>query len=97
GRSGRHIPGVLKKQGDIESLNVMAEHANGGCQYAAWKEQVRALAIWNAPKLYEKISYIHANPVRRGLVKHPGDWLYSSYRFYEHEEQVCLPVVPIDC
>ncbi|MCX6345809.1 MAG: transposase, partial [Armatimonadetes bacterium] len=38
GRSGRHIPGVLKKQGDIESLNVMAEHANGGCQYAAWKE-----------------------------------------------------------
>ena len=29
------------------------------------------------------IDYIHANPVRRGLVEHPTDWPWSSARFWE--------------
>jgi len=28
----------------------------------------------------EKIEYIHANPVRRGLVTHPSHWRWSSWR-----------------
>jgi putative transposase len=24
--------------------------------------------------------YIHFNPVKRGLVEHPADWLYSTFR-----------------
>lgn len=96
GRSGRHIPSLLSKQGDVESLKVLSAHANGGCKYAVWKEQVRALAIWSKPKLYEKISYIHANPVRRELVVHPGDWEHSSWRFYEHGEQVDFDLVLIE-
>jgi len=28
--------------------------------------------------VHEKIRYIHANPVRRGLVEHPEDWPWSS-------------------
>lgn len=28
------------------------------------------------------IDYIHNNPVRRGLVEMPTDWLRSSARFY---------------
>jgi len=27
-------------------------------------------------------NYIHNNPVKAGLVKHPGDWEFSSYRDY---------------
>ncbi len=27
-------------------------------------------------------SYIHQNPVAAGLVKHPGDWQFSSYLDY---------------
>ena len=30
--------------------------------------------------VHEKIQYIHANPVRRGLVVNPEDWLWSSAR-----------------
>jgi putative transposase len=26
--------------------------------------------------------YLHLNPVKAGLVEHPSDWLYSSYRDY---------------
>ena len=25
---------------------------------------------------------MHFNPVKRGLVKHPKEWLWSSYAFY---------------
>jgi putative transposase len=33
-------------------------------------------------KRIEKLRYIHRNPVRRGLVKNPEDWQWSSYRHY---------------
>jgi len=34
-------------------------------------------------ELLEKVGYIHANPVRRGLVDRPVDWMWSSARWYE--------------
>jgi putative transposase len=92
GRSGRHIPRILERQMDEESLRVLESHANGGCRYAVWKEHARALPIWGEEKLRAKMDYIHANPLRRGLVTDPGDWPHSSYRRYEGGEDVCLPV-----
>lgn len=82
--------------GSMAALRVLAAHANGGCRYAAWKEQVRGLAIWSKYQAGVKINYIHANPVRRGLVTHPADWQHSSYRFYELGEEVDLPITPIE-
>ena len=35
-------------------------------------------------ELYEKMNYIHLNPVRRGLVNSPEDWFWSSFRAYEY-------------
>jgi len=35
--------------------------------------------------------YIHLNPVRAGLVKHPADWAYSSYRDYVGLRNGTLP------
>ena len=36
--------------------------------------------IWSSQEIWEKVQYIHANPVRRGLVEHPKDWPWSSWR-----------------
>lgn len=33
--------------------------------------------------LIEKLNYCHKNPWNRKLVERPGDWQWSSYRFYE--------------
>ena len=30
--------------------------------------------------------YLHRNPVKRGLVKEPGDWEWSSFRHYAFRE-----------
>ncbi len=42
--------------------------------------------------IYEKIEYIHNNPVRRGLVQHACDWPWSSCRTWEKggEEPIAI-------
>ncbi len=33
-----------------------------------------------------KLRYLHGNPVKRGLVREPGEWPWSSYRHYAFRE-----------
>ena len=40
--------------------------------------------------LWSTIQYIHANPVRRGLVGHPSEWEWSSARWWNGEDDVKL-------
>ena len=94
GRSARKMIDLLRRQQDTSALQVFARHADARCDYAAWKEQVRSLPIYTWQKLRAKIDYIHANPVRRGLVEHPGDWPHSSYAFYEDQRPGLLPIIP---
>ena len=36
--------------------------------------------------LLEKLDYCHKNPITRGLVERAEDWPWSSYRFYEMDD-----------
>lgn len=38
--------------------------------------------VYSPAKRREKLEYIHRNPVTRGLVKDPKDWVWSSYSSY---------------
>jgi len=42
--------------------------------------------ITNIDTAINVIRYIHNNPVRRKLVKHPKEWRYSSYKDWENDE-----------
>ena len=44
----------------------------------------------------EKINYCHTDPVRRGLVKEPGQWQWSSYNWYQGQVDVPLRVDSIE-
>ena len=57
---------------------------------------------WSAEKTWSWIRYLHANPVRRGLVECAGDWPWSSARSYEEVRPVEFevdrcPVIHPDC
>lgn len=39
--------------------------------------------LWSLEEILEKVRYIHENPLRRGLVDRPQDWLWSSWRAWE--------------
>ena len=43
-------------------------------------------------ELFEKIHYIHNNPVRRELVLTPQEWKWSSAGWYDGERDVMLPI-----
>ena len=94
GRSARRMIDILLRQNDEAVLRVLARHANGDCSYAAWKEQARAWAPVTKRTLRQKIDYVHANPVRKGLVDVLQDWPHSSWVWYEMQQQTMLPVTP---
>ena len=49
---------------------------------AFWQARFYDFNVYSKGKKMEKLHYMHANPVIRGLVKHPKDWRWSSWGFY---------------
>ena len=59
-----------------------------------WQRRYYDFNVYSAEKLREKLDYIHANPVKRGLVKHPKDWPWSSWAFYATGVQGVVTIDP---
>ena len=51
-----------------------------------WQARYYDFNLWSERKFREKLRYIHRNPVKRGLVKRPEDWAWSSFRHYRSGE-----------
>ncbi len=47
-----------------------------------WQRRFYDFNVRTRKKRIEKLRYIHQNPVRRGLVQKPEDWIWSSFRHY---------------
>ncbi|MGH9378501.1 MAG: REP-associated tyrosine transposase, partial [Terriglobia bacterium] len=52
-----------------------------------WQGRFFDRALRAVKEYNETIGYIHWNPVRRGLVKRPGEWAWSSYQDYAASEE----------
>ena len=57
-----------------------------------WQPKYYAFEIHEHEKLEEKLTYMHLNPVRRGLVDRSSDWKWSSARWYELQQSVGVPI-----
>jgi putative transposase len=51
-----------------------------------WQGRYKNKHVETDEYLFAVGNYIELNPVRGGLVSHPADWRYSSYRFYAYGE-----------
>jgi hypothetical protein len=47
-----------------------------------WQKRYYDFNVYCERKRTEKLTYMHRNPVARGLVQEPGEWARSSYRQY---------------
>lgn len=56
--------------------------------YKFWKAGNHAIELYSEKFVWEKINYIHNNPVKEGLVKNPEDWCYSSASNYHEMESI---------
>jgi len=63
-----------------------------GQRHQVWQESFYDFNVYTESKLYEKIAYMHNNPVVWGLVDDRGDYPYSSYWNYFGEDEDDLPI-----
>jgi len=61
-----------------------------------WQPRFYDFNLYSAKKKREKLEYMHANPVQRGLVQHPKDWPWSSFSFYAKGETGLVAIDPVD-
>jgi putative transposase len=47
-----------------------------------WQVRFYDFNVWSEKKRFEKLRYMHGNPVKRRLVDSPEQWRWSSYRDY---------------
>ncbi len=51
-----------------------------------WQRRYYDFNVHSLAKLQAKLYYIHGNPVRAKLLRHPGDWPWSSWSYYYRGE-----------
>ncbi|MDE3137162.1 MAG: transposase [Acidobacteriota bacterium] len=61
-----------------------------------WQPRFYDFNVRSSEKRREKLDYMHLNPVKRGLVKEPGEWAWSSYSCYEKGQPGLVPIDPVD-
>ncbi|HVC96529.1 MAG TPA: transposase [Pirellulales bacterium] len=54
-------------------------------EYQFWQEGSHPEMILDDKMMWQKIEYIHNNPVKRGYVDDPTHWRYSSARNYANQ------------
>jgi REP element-mobilizing transposase RayT len=54
-------------------------------KYQFWERNALSIDLFDRKVVEQKLTYIHNNPLQEkwNLTKHPQDYWYSSYRFYE--------------
>jgi|SRR5579859_5713421 len=57
-----------------------------------WMKRYYDFNVYSAPKIGEKLHYMHQNPVARGLVERAEQWRWSSFEFYASGESRTVKV-----
>jgi REP element-mobilizing transposase RayT len=68
-------------------------------KYQIWTHENHAELIYSDKFIIQKISYIHDNPVRAGIVENPEDYLYSSATDFAGKQcilDIVQMIMPID-
>jgi len=91
--------------GKLKSLSAkrIIEHSRGlnfrldkpdsdGSIHQVWQESFKALPLWSSWMIWQKINYIHANPVKAGLVTSAKDFRWSSFSAFYFETNEPLAV-----
>lgn len=77
----------IKSKMAREYFEINKENIPDG-KHVFWQKRCYDYNCRIPDSVIEKINYCHNNPVKRGLVKSPGDWRWSSYNFYQGDENI---------
>jgi REP element-mobilizing transposase RayT len=74
-KQGYNISSVVQKVKSLFAYNMR--------KGSVWQKSFYDFIIYSEEKCREKLNYIHANPVRKGIVKDPRDYEFSSINYLE--------------
>jgi REP element-mobilizing transposase RayT len=95
--TSQRITEVLKEMRRDELLATFhqaAKEEGRGNQYKVWQEGYHPIAIDSGDFFQQKLDYLHENPVRKGFVEKPENWLYSSARNYILDDH---SIINVEC
>ena len=83
--TGQQILKILRNENsDLQDkLLVQAKDR----KYQVWERNSLGIPLWSHEVFWQKLEYIHYNPVKAGLCEYPEDYKYSSARFYLKNEK----------
>ena len=66
----------------IQSVKQSVSRLLIGYREHFWQKRYYDFNVHTEEKFWEKLHYLHHNPVRRGSVKRPEEWIWSSFRHH---------------
>lgn len=74
--------GESRRKWLLDKFSEACSHLKGKRNYKVWQDGNMAKEIYSTSFMYEKLEYIHNNPVKDLIVEKPEDYLFSSARNY---------------
>jgi REP element-mobilizing transposase RayT len=80
----------------LNQFQKAADKSSNVKDYQFWRHDNKPIELWSNKVIFQKINYIHNNPVEEGLVYNPEDYVYSSARDYSGEKGILDNVVVVE-
>ena len=77
---------------DIRYVSSRRLNRHRGSTGSLWQHQFWDRFVRNAKEFNKRLSYMHLNPVSKGLVNAPEEWRWSSYNNFALD-----PIIVGDC
>lgn len=90
-----HIPGITSTGSRHLSADYKYKKGNKGILYKpVWQEGYYETVMRTEKDIINRLNYLHNNPVRKGLVKNPDQYEFSSYHQYygKTRQRIQIPI-----
>jgi REP element-mobilizing transposase RayT len=84
-----------RRENLVSIFQNAARESSKSKAFKFWKTGNHAIELYSEKFLWDKINYIHNNPVSENFVSKPEHWLYSSASNYLEKESVLPEVIRI--
>lgn len=79
-----------RKEWLLHVFSYYAKFNTNNRYYQMWIQDNHPIELVSPKVIWQKVEYIHNNPVRAKWVENPEDYLYSSARNYTFDNRDCL-------
>jgi putative transposase len=80
----------------LTRLRLSPSHKSGDSHHRVWQRRFYVFNVCTETKFYEKLEYMHSNPIKAGLISNPTDWRWSSARYHAGLDNFQIPMDKFD-